>query len=54
MTKENSSFEERHAFLRRLAREKGGSAMDAAAWRGDYDAGLTPEESWAREWGDET
>lgn len=27
--------------------------QDVEAWQGDYDNGLTPEEAWENEWGDE-
>lgn len=53
MTNKDVSFAEWHKELCLLAIKKGGSAADADAWREDYDAGKTPEQSWADEWGED-
>lgn len=50
MTNENFSFEEWMDFLRDHARKKGGAANFPEEWQEDYDAGLTPEEAWAKAW----
>lgn len=52
MTKDEVSFAEWHKELCKVATRNGGSAADADAWREDYDAGKTPEQSWADEWGE--
>ncbi|MFP1462788.1 hypothetical protein ACLB1E_18820 [Escherichia coli] len=37
----------------RYAELRGGSTVDAEAWRDDYEAGKTPVEAYCDEWGDE-
>lgn len=53
MTKDEMSFQDCHDLLMQVAADHGGSAADAEAWREDYDAGKTPLEAWADEWGDD-
>lgn len=53
MTKDEMSFPDWHDLLMQVAADHGGSAADAEAWREDYDAGKTPLEAWADEWGDD-
>lgn len=50
-TNANSTFNEWHNTLERVARSQGGSAADADAWREDYDNGKTPRQAWEDEWG---
>lgn len=45
------SFEDWHDRLCEVAKKNGGSAADEDAWRPDYEAGMTPEESWEDAWG---
>lgn len=45
------TFESWHERLCEVAKANGGSAADADAWREEYDAGKTPEQAWADEWG---
>ncbi len=52
MDNTNTNFEDWHRELCRIAREHGGSAADAEGWREVYEAGKTPEQAWADEWGE--
>lgn len=51
MTNETHDFETWHNALCEVASRNNGSAADEDAWREDYDAGKTPEQAWADEWG---
>lgn len=52
-TKSMVTFDEWHDQLMDYAELRGGSAADADAWRGDYDAGKSPVEAYYDEWGEE-
>lgn len=51
LTNANSTFNDWHTELNKIARQQGGSAADREAWREDYDQGKTPRQSWEDEWG---
>ena len=51
MNNDTHTFEEWHEALCEVAKKNGGSAADEDAWRPDYEAGMTPEESWKDAWG---
>lgn len=52
LTNENASWDEWYSALKKYARDKGGSAADASAWREGYDAGRTPAQEWFDAWGE--
>ena len=55
MNKDNATFDEWYAELRRFATERHDDLALAAPpdfWRDDYDHGRSPKGAWAYAWGD--
>lgn len=52
-TKQTVTYEKWHKQLMDYAELRGGNAVDAEAWRNDYEAGKTPVEAYCDEWGED-
>lgn len=53
MTNKDVPFREWFAHLEQVASMYNGNCADMEAWEDPYARGLTPEQAWQEEWGDQ-